>query len=557
MTTRDLPLRPRLLLDQDKLFAIVLVGGTGVLLVLFVLFPLWAILQKSFVTETGIGLGNFAHYLGSDRFVDIVGNTFEVSISVTLATLVLAYGFAYALQRTTIPFKSVLRLAALLPLFAPSLVQALGIQFLLGRNGLINRTFGTEIEIYGFWGIFLADVIYSFPHAVLILSTALALADARLYEAATTLGARSWRTFLTVTLPSTRYGIVSTAFVVFTIVITDFGNPVVIGGDYSVLAVEIYNQVSGQANFSMGAVIGVILLVPAALAVTGEKWVARRQFAIVSAQSVPLVPHPNPRRDAAWFTYSVLVALAIVTVIGIVVYASFVQLWPYNMSFSLRHYAFDVQNGIAPLWTSIYVALLTAGLAIVIVTAAAYAHNQYPRLTRGLYLLAILPAAVPGMVLGLGYILAFNDPANPVYLIYDTVLILAVCNLYHYHAQGFLLATTNLKQISRTFDEASATLGASRLVTLRRVTLPLIWPTLVGVGTFFFMRAMVTLAAVIFLITPSTQLAAVSVLFLDDRGALNQAAAFATCIMATVVGFLLLVQLALRLAGARGVNIIR
>jgi iron(III) transport system permease protein len=179
------------------------------------------------------------------------------------------------------------------------------------------------------------------------------------------------------------------------------------------------------------------------------------------------------------------------------------------------------------------------------------------RAVRFLYFLSILPAAVPGMVLGLGYILAFNNPSHPVYAIYGTMFIIAICNIYHYHAQAFLLATTNMKQISRTFDEASATLGASRFTTLWRITLPLIWPTIVGVGMFFFMRAMVTLSAVIFLITPATQLAAVSVLYLDDRGALNQAAAFAVCIMATVIGFLIVAQLLLRFAGIRGMSLIR
>ncbi|MBW8639463.1 ABC transporter permease subunit [Hoeflea sp. WL0058] len=547
------------LLDSDRVFGVATVMATILLLVTFVLIPLWAILKNSFVTPDGsIGFGNFVHYFADARFVTIVGNTFEVGISVTLATLALAYGFAYAVQRTTMPFRNVLRIVALLPVFSPSLVQALGLQFLLGRNGFVNRTFGTEIDIYGFWGIFISDLVYAFPHAFLILSTALAVADARLYESADSLGAGAWRIFRTVTLPATRYGLASAAFVVFTIVITDFGNAVVIGGNYSVLAVEIYNQVSGQANFSMGAVIGVLLLLPAALAVIGEKWIARRQFASLTSQSIPLVVQPNRARDAAWFVYSVVVALAILSLVAIVIYASFVRLWPYNLSFSLRHYQFDVQNGIQPLWTSIYVALVTAVLSIFFVTGAAYANHAFPmRASRILYFLAILPAAVPGMVLGLGYILAFNTPGQPVYWIYDTILIIALCNVYHYHAQGFLLATTNIKQISSTFDEASATLGATKLRTVWRVTLPMIWPTVLAVGVFFFMRAMVTLSAVIFLITPSTQLAAVSVLYLDDRGALNQAAAFAVCIMATVVAFLIITQLALRLVGVRGVSLVR
>ncbi|SMF41124.1 iron(III) transport system permease protein [Tistlia consotensis] len=548
----------RAALDADRLLLAGLAGGATLLLVVFVVLPLWGILGYSLVTPDGLGLGNYARYFGDPRFVGIIGNTFTVALSVTAATILLAYGFAYALQRTTMRLKPLLRLVALLPIFSPSLVQALGLQFLLGRNGLINRSFGTEIDVYGFWGIFLADLLYAFPHAFLILSTALAVGAQRLYESAETLGASSWRSFRTVTLPATRYGIASAVFVVFTIVITDFGNPVVIGGNYGVLAVEIYNQVSGQANFSMGAVIGVLLLLPAALAVLAERWIARHQHASVSAQSVPLKPRPNRRRDALWLAYCLLVAAALLAVVAIVVYASFVRLWPYNLSLSLRHYAFDVQNGIAPLWTSVEVALVTAAIAVVVVTLAAYANHQLSGgLKRPLYFLAILPAAVPGMVLGLGYILAFNDPANPVYAIYDTILIIAACNIYHYHAQGFLLATTNMKQISRTFEEASATLGASRLTTLLRVTLPMIWPTVLGVGVFFFMRAMVTLSAVIFLITPSTQLAAVSVLYLDDRGALNQAAAFAVCIMATVIGVLLLTQGALRLAGIRGVSLIR
>ena len=186
------------------------------------------------------------------------------------------------------PLKSALGSIALMPLFAPSLVQALGIVFLFGRNGVINRTFNLAIDIYGFWGIVISDVFYSFPHAYLILSAALAVADARLYESAQVLGATGARIFRDITLPSTKYGILSATFVVFTIVITDFGNPMVIGGDYNVLATEIYNQVSGQGNFSMGAVIGVMLLVPAALAVIAEKWIMRRHHATITERSQPL-----------------------------------------------------------------------------------------------------------------------------------------------------------------------------------------------------------------------------------------------------------------------------
>jgi iron(III) transport system permease protein len=257
-------------------------------------------------------------------------------------------------------------------------------------------------------------------------------------------------------------------------------------------------------------------------------------------------------------TYAAFVCLAILSILAIVVFASFVHLWPYNMTLSLRHYDFDVQQGSQPIWNSIWVSLAAAGIGMTATVCAAIVLTKYRNIgTRFLYFLAILPAAVPGTVLGLGYIIAFNDPANPLNVLYATFLILAICNVYHYHAQGFLIATTSLKQISATFDEASASLGAGILRTLWKVTLPVIWPSVVSVGVFFFMRSMVTLAAVIFLFTPATQLAAVSVLLLEERGATNQAAAFSVSIIAVVIGTLLAAQLLFRLLGVRNLSLIR
>ncbi|MGH6899603.1 MAG: ABC transporter permease subunit [Geminicoccaceae bacterium] len=544
--------------DRDR----VVVGAFGALvavpLLLFVAYPLWSILSLSFLTPEGIGLANYVRYFGTARAWTIVSNTFAVALTTTAITVALAYGLAYAMHRSCMPLKGLFRLILLVPLFAPSLVQAQGLLLMLGRNGLVNRTFELGIDIYGFWGIVIASVLYALPHAFLILSAALAVADARLYESATMLGASPARSFRTVTLPSTKYGLMSAIFIVFTIVITDFGNPMVIGADYSVLATEMYNEVLGQANFERGTVIGMVLLLPAAIAAFVEKGISRRQYHAIADQSRPLTVRPSARFDTLMHAYTVLVCLAILGVVGIVVFASFVHLWPYNLTLTLRHYDFDVQQGAEPLWNSVYVSLIAACIGVVVTVSAAYLNAKFRNpATRVLYFLAILPAAVPGTVLGLGYILAFNDPVNPVNVIYGTFLLLAICNVFHYHAQGFLIASTSVRMISATFDEASATLGAGFLRTMTRITLPIIWPSIVSVGVFFFMRSMVTLAAVVFLFTPTTQLAAVSVLLLEDRGDINQAAAFSSAIMAIVVGTLLVVHLLLRVVGVRNVSLIR
>lgn len=543
---------------HEPLLKLLLGFCVAVPLVVFVLYPLLHILGRSFVTPDGFGLANYLQVISSQRFLRLTYNSFDVTLVTTAITLVLAYAYAYAVQRTCIPGKRLFQLIALIPLFAPSLVQAQGLVLMLGRNGLINRTFGTDFSIYGYWGIVIASILYVFPYAFLIFSAALAQADGRLYESSRILGAGPWRTFRTVTLPSTRFALMAACFVVFTLVITDFGNPMVVGGDYSVLATEVYNQVIGQANFEMGTVIGVILLIPVAIAVAIEKWLNRRSYSQISEGSKPLQIHPEPVRDLLFGGYTVLVCAIILAVVGIVIFASFTHLWPYRMDLSLRHYSFDVQNGIQPLWNSIYIGLMAAGIGVVATGLAAYVVEKFHTfLDLPLYFLCLVPAAIPGMVLGLGYILAFNAPGNPIYPLYGTLLLIAICNVYYYHAQGFLIASTSLQQISHTFDETSSSLGASFLGTLRRITLPLMWPTLVGIAVFFFMRSMVTLSAVIFLITPSTQVAAVSVLLLEDRGAINQAAAFSVSIMAVVVIALLIARLILNLFGFKHISLIR
>ena len=523
------------------------------LLCLFVGYPLLVVLAKSFTAGDGsFGGTNYVEAFAGRRFLTVLANSIVVSLTVTVLSVSLGFLFAYTLARFKVPLRGTMQSVMALPLVAPSLVLGLGVILLLGRNGVVNRTFGLDLHIYGFWGIVVADTFYCLPQAVLVLAAALAQADARPYEAATVLGASPLKVFTSVTLPSVRFGIASAALLVFAVTITDFGNAMVLGGDYAVLATEIYKQVSGQMNFSLGAVIAIVLLVPAAVASGLGRMVSRGQAAALSDQALRL--EPRPLDTGGWVLYSMVATLALMmaATFGTVLVASVVKLWPYDFTLTLKHFSLDIPGGYDSLANSIKVAIATAFAGTAVVTAGALLSQKWQHpVTRFIDLLATLPAAIPGMVLGLAYVFAFNDPANPFTFLYGTLSIIVACNIFHYHAQGYLTAVTSLKQVAQTFDEASMTLGASFLQTLRWVLLPAMMPALGSIAAFFFMRSMVTLSAVIFLVTPATMLAPVAVLQLDDAGYTSQAAALSMCIIGAVLVSLSFSRTALAFAGRR------
>jgi iron(III) transport system permease protein len=512
-----------------------LVALFALVLYLFVVYPLGHVIWRSLLANDGtfVGTANYRRYFSTPAIAASIGNSLFVSVVSMVITVTLAFGYAYGLTRTLMPWRGLFRVVAMLPLFAPSLVQALAFIYVFGNNGIFTRTTGWNIGIYGAKGIVIAEVFYCFPHALLILVAALSATDARLYDAARTLGARPLKTFVTVTLPGVKFGLVSACFVVFTLVITDFGAPKAIGGKFSVMATEIYNQVSGQQNFTMGATVSVVLLIPAVLAFLVDRLVQRRQYALVTSSSRPLAPVRRPAADWGGFAYCALIAGAIAGMYLAIAVYSLVTRWPYNFTPTLRHYRFDTVGGYSPLFNSVYVAALTAVVGTVLAFVGAYVVEKCRTGGRGLlYLLSVLPVSIPGMVLGLAYIFAFNAPGSRLNVLYGTLAILIVSNVIHYFTVGFLTATTALRQMDAEFENVSASLGVPFYRTFWRVTVPMALPSIVAISMYFFLNAMVTLSAVVFLVAPGTELAAVAVLLMDDAGDTAQAAAMSVLIVA-------------------------
>src|SRR5688572_6405334 len=225
-----------------------------------------AILAKSVEDKTGVfvGLANFSEYFRTPALAKSIWNSLWVSTLVTAITIPLAFVFAYALTRSCMRFKTLLRNIALVPILAPSLLAAISFIFWFGNQGLLKPLLG-DAQIYGAPGIVISLIFATFPHALMILVTALSLTDARLYEAADALATPAWRKFLTITVPGAKYGLISAAMVVFTYAISDFGIPKVIGGNFNMLATDIFKLVIGQQDFARGAVVAIMLLVPVAV----------------------------------------------------------------------------------------------------------------------------------------------------------------------------------------------------------------------------------------------------------------------------------------------------
>ena len=353
----------RIALSRDDLVMRAGVVLFALVLLVIVGLPLWSLLAKGFEDRDGkfVGLANYVSYFSTPALFDSALNSFHVAAVCTLIVVPLAFFYAYALTRTVLPARWLFQGISLIPIFAPSLLPGLALIYLFGNQGFFKGLLGGSI--YGFDGIVIAQVFYCFPHATLILVTALATADARLYEAADALGASKLRVFFTVTLPGAKYGLISAALVVFTLVLTDFGIAKVIGGNFNVLATDVYKQVIGQQNFSMGAVVGMMLLAPAALAFLVDRLVQRKQVALLTARAVPLIPRPKFGRDLIFTAFCSLVSIGILGILGMAVWGSLIKYWPYNLSLTLGNYAFA--NFDAGGWSSYYHSLeMAAGAAI-------------------------------------------------------------------------------------------------------------------------------------------------------------------------------------------------
>ncbi|WP_281961015.1 putative 2-aminoethylphosphonate ABC transporter permease subunit [Vibrio parahaemolyticus] len=537
LTTQDKAKSMMGRISRDNIVLFGLLAGLSTMMILFILMPLWAMLAKSVQNSDGefVGLANFATYFSSSSLWVSVGNTFSLGLVVTTVVGILAFGYAYALTRSCMPFKGLFHILGTAPILAPSLLPAISLIFLFGNQGVAKELLGGH-SVYGVIGISMGLIFWTFPHALMILTTSLRTSDARLYEATRALKTSPMKTFFMVTLPAAKYGLISTLIVVFTLVITDFGVPKVIGGSYNVLATDIFKQVVGQQNFAMGAVTSIMLLFPAVMAFGADRWVQKKQKSLFDTRSVPYQPEPNKARDSICLVYCSIISIAVLAVLGMAVYGSLVTFWPWNKALTLNNYNFAEMStyGWSPFFNSLTLAGWTALIGTAVIFVGAYCIEKgraFGPVRQAMQMLSVMPMAVPGMVLGLGYIFYFNDVNNPLNVLYGTMAFLVINTVVHYYTVGHMTALTALKQLPSEIEATAASVKLPQYKLFFKVTLPVCMPAVLDIATYLFVNALTTTSAVVFLYSTDTIPASVSILNMDDAGQTGAAAAMAVMIM--------------------------
>ncbi|TVX96696.1 ABC transporter permease [Cohnella terricola] len=464
-------------------------------------------------------------FTNSRWFQAALNSLFMMAIS-TLSCTAVAFLFAYSIARLDIPFKGLFRFVTLLPIVSPPFIVALSYILLFGRQGIVSKQLlHANFDIYGWHGLWLVQTITFFPFAYAVIYGVLKSLPVHLEYAAHNLGATRWQVFRHVFLPLCRPGLAGGALIAAMNVLADFGNPMIIAGNFTLLPTEAYMQMSGWFDLSSASVLSTALLLPAlALFFANRIWLGRRSYVTVTGKESSLKAYPVPSY-VKWglFACCLFVALFVLAVYGVLFYGAFTKTWGYDWSFTLQNLKYVAAKG-TELYNSIRYALFSSFAAAVLGMILAYlVQRKRIGFNRLLDFLAILPGAVPGVFLGLGFAMAFNQA--PLDLSGTSAIMILALTFWNLPT-CYSASSAGLQQIGSSLEDASLNLGAGSFRTFRNVLLPLLkGPFLSGLSVAF-LRSVTCLSVIIFIYSAHTSVGTVSILNLVQNGAWGGASAF-------------------------------
>ena len=468
-----------------------------ILLIIFWLLAIILPLLRMLSTMTSVDVGSI---IRSNKFAKALRQSITVSLVATAVSVILAGILAWAVARTNVRHKTIMTTLVTVPMLIPSISHGMGLVIILGANGWLSRLLGISGGIYGFAGIVMGSVMYSFPVAYLMLYDILRYEDGTPYEAADVMGLNPKDKFLAITFPYLRKPLISVVFATFTMIITDYGVPLMVGGKYMTLPVMMYQDVIGMLDFGKGSVIGMILLIPALIACVLD--MMNRDKGNSAFVGKPYVIKDNVARDRVAKAIILVLVIMIFLPIGSFSVLGFIRSYPIDMSFSFSNVIQATRMGaLRYLKNSLVISISVAfiGTALALFNAYMTARNR-TKLSYVLHLLSITSLAIPGIVLGLSYVMFFKK--SP---IYGTFAMLFLVNSMHFFASPYLMAYNSFGKINENLEDVGDAMGISKCAIVRDVLIPQSTGTILEMMSYFFVNSMMTISAVSFLANVNTK----------------------------------------------------
>jgi iron(III) transport system permease protein len=545
----------KLLGDPLLLIGILLVN---LFLFLFIVFPLFKIFQLSFEEEGRFSINVFFELLSKRYNVQPLIHSLTLGVAVSILSTAIGFIFAYAVTRVDIPWKRFFNVTATFPIIAPPFMMSLSAILLFGKQGFVSKMIlGNLIEfkIYGFYGLLVVETLTYFPTAYLTLYGVLQAIDPALEDAALDLGASKGKIFRSITLPLATPGLASAFLLVFSQSLADFGNPMILAGNYTILATQAYLTIVGMYDMKGGAALAILLLIPSLIAFFLQKyWVSRKSYVTVTGKpSATRIKMDHPLTKVSIFGLCILLTTVIFLFYGMVFFGSLVKLWGANHTLTLNNYKHVFTVGGEFIKDTLLLSSIATPIAGILAMIIAFlvVRKNFPG-KRLMEMVSLLTFAVPGTVVGIGYILAFNEP--PLVLT-GTAAIIVLLFIFRDIAVGVQTGIAELQQIDPSIEEASTDLGADSSFTFRKITLPLITPAFYSGLAFTFVKCMTAISAVIFVVSGKWNLITIAILGSVENSDLSQAAAFSVVIIVFILLALWLIQfLVNRVGGGRKIR---
>lgn len=535
-----------MLLRQPGLLACIIV--ILVILVIFCILPIVRLLYTTITNQDGqLDFSNVVHIMTSTNFFRSLGNSMMLGLTVSIISTIIGYIFAYAVTRTDMKGKRFFHFMAMIPILSPPFVISLAMILLFGRSGVITKTLLhiRNHNVYGFSSLMIVQTLALFPLAYLNLKGVLESIDGSVEDASRSLGASRMKVFSSVTLPLSVPGIFSALLIVFAKSISDFGNPQVLAGNFSVLSVDAYMQITGLYDLKTGAFMALSILLPAMLAFFIQKyWIARKSFVTITGKPVGNVHKIRERHIVIpLFLFCLLITVIILMLYGTVVWISLVKTWGVDMSLSLKNYQFVFKRGMSAMKDTLILALIATPITAILGLVISFLLVRKRFIGKKLMEVAsMIPFAVPGIALGIGYILSFNT--QPI-LLTGTAAIIVAALVFRTLSVGVEAGSNSLRAVDASIEEASAVLGANNLTTFVRISLPLMRSALFSGLLNAFVRSMTSVSAVIFLVSVNWNLLTVSIMSEIEGSRLGVASAYCVVLMVIVVIALLILEVAI------------